>query len=138
MARKLIVSLVLLWTLAACGHEAWLAWRARGRTGRVPPALWRLPTRPVEHLRACAEAVRGRLPPRSRVAFLSRPPTEDQFYRWRWAAYLLPEMEVLALTDAGIPETARYVVAYRRGFEDARARPLAEFPGCTLYEVATR
>lgn len=100
------------------------------------PALWRLGTRAPARLQGCLAAVERRVPKGARVSILSLPgPAEAEFYRWRWAAYLLPEHDVL-LEDppkAGYPRD--YVVGLQRKAEGEGLELVYEHPGCRLYRV---
>lgn len=136
MVRKVAVFLVLAWTAFGFTSEAWRALRARGRPGSAAAILWRFRSLPVGQLERCLVGVHPRVPAGSRVLFLTRATSaEDAVYRWRWAAYFLPEMDVLPAGDPATEALAQYVVAHRRGYADPRARPLAELEGCTLYRV---
>jgi hypothetical protein len=136
MVRKLLLGLVLAWAAFGFASEAWRAQRSRGRPGRAEAILWRFPSLPVAQLGRCLAGVHPRVPAGSRVLFVARAMSAaDAQYRWRWAAYFLPEMDVLPAGDPATEALAEYVVAYRRGYEAPRARALAELEGCTLYRV---
>ena len=57
------------------------------------------------------------------------------FYRWRWAAYLLPEYDVLAISDPKAGELARYLIAHRQPIDHPRAEKIRQLTGCVLYRV---
>lgn len=108
----------------------------RRDTERSDAIRWRFGTRPVEILQQCLAEARLAIPPGDAVVFVS--PVDggrSDFYRWRWAAYLLPENPVLRPTDARAAETARWVVAHRQPFEHPRAVLARRLTGCVLYRV---
>src|SRR5947199_9197256 len=113
MKRKLILGFALAWALLALLEEtsrAFTAWDERGQQAPNRPARWRFDTKPVADLAACVALVRERVPPGKVVVFVSPQEggvggrgggspvasnLEDaEFFRWRWAAFLLPEYEV--------------------------------------------
>jgi hypothetical protein len=145
MPRKLILGFVLAWGILSLLRETGRALAdLDGRAGfRGDVAYWQLGTPPVERLDRCLDLVRRHVPPDRLVVFASSPDAGDagpgsEFYRWRWAAYLLPRYD-LALLQSPMPaETVRlaaYVLAYERTLEIPRLEVLAERPGCRLYRV---
>jgi hypothetical protein len=100
------------------------------------PALWRPGTRAPARWQGCLAAAGRLLPAGATVSILSLPgPAEAEFYRWRWAAYLLPEHDVL-LEDppkAGYPRD--YVLAFQRRAEMPGLELVYEHPGCRLYRA---
>ncbi len=142
--RKLILGLAVAW----CGfwflretQEALAGYDAR-QQARNGPLTWRTGMPQLARLEGCLAEVRERVPAGSRIAFAS-PPGEgrDDFFRWRWAAYFLPEHDLLfALfgeNPASLPE-AEYLVDYRRGVRDPRLELLAQLRGCRLYRMRPR
>jgi len=140
--RKLILGFALAWGLLALlretGHA--LAEVDAREQNRESVPYWRLGTPQVEELDRCLALVRQRVPPGRVVAFAS-PPDEatpgeqSEFFRWRWAAYLLPAHEVAPLQGPDTGRLAEYLVTYQRDFENPRLVLLAERPGCRLYQV---
>ena len=98
-----------------------LAWETgaslQGWDTREPnrtPFLWRLGTAPVARLRLCLNGVEGFLPPGSAAVFAS--PEGDYgaaFFRWRWAAYLLSDLQLSPADDLLGWQAASYLIAYR-------------------------
>jgi hypothetical protein len=132
---RLLFGLGVTWAavcLAADTRDSLFSYRHRG--GNTLPCLWRFGMAPVERLRRCAEEVRARVPAGSVVAFGS-PAAEcdSDFYRWRWAAYLLPDEDVVRLGDPTARQVARYVVTFRLPLDEPRLKLLDQLYGCRLY-----
>jgi hypothetical protein len=112
---RLVLVLFAVWAGAALAYRTGFAltgWDTR-RADR-PACLWRLATGPVASLRRCLAGVEGRVPRDSVVVFDSPPgPCGSQFFCWRWAAYLLPNLEVSLPGDPDGSRLAAYVIAYR-------------------------
>jgi hypothetical protein len=97
----------------------------------------------VERLDRCLDLVRRHVPPDRLVVFASSPDAGDtgtgsEFYRWRWAAYLLPRYDLAPLRSPMPAETVRlaeYLIAFERTLEIPRLEILEERPGCRLYRV---
>lgn len=97
--RRLVVGLLLAWSAALLAREATAAfsgWRER-RGHRAHAILWRFDTPVTNWLARCLASADAAAAPGSRIVLLA--PKED-FYRDRWAAYLLPAHDVLADRDA--------------------------------------
>ncbi|MDP9122106.1 MAG: hypothetical protein M3O15_12205, partial [Acidobacteriota bacterium] len=61
---------------------------------------WRFATPPVGRLARCLAEVPAAVPAGSLTAFCSLPGRDDsEFVRWRWAAYLLPGLDLIPLAD---------------------------------------
>ena len=147
MIRKLILGFALAWAIAALLLEtgrALAGFDDRGQSRDEVP-YWRFGTPQVDELDRCLNLVRQRVPPGRVVVFASpadtpeTPETPDhEFFRWRWAAYLLPRWEVAPLQDPTISRTAEYLITWRRDLEIPRLAFLAGdpgIPGCRLYQV---
>ncbi len=124
---RLLLGLLVAWSGVALTREAIAArsdWSRRQRN--VPPCMWRLGMAPVARLRACVAGVEGLLPRDSLVLFASPSagPCNPEFFRWRWAAYLLPDLLVARTDDLEARQLAAYLLAYRR--------PVEPPPGCRL------
>ncbi|HEX5761448.1 MAG TPA: hypothetical protein VF121_19860 [Thermoanaerobaculia bacterium] len=115
---------------ALAGYDA-----RRARTG--PPLVWHFGMAPVAALERCVAAARPHLPPGSVVAFAGPPePRGDGFLRWRWAAYFLPERDVVRWRGAAGPGPATHVLACRRDLAgDSRLAAVARLPAGRLYRV---
>jgi hypothetical protein len=139
--RKLILGFALAWGVLALLRETGHALAevdARERN-REPVPYWHLGTPQVADLDRCLALVRQRVPPGKVVVFAS-PPDETagdqtEFFRWRWAAYLLPRHEVAPLSGPDTGRLAEYLITYQRDFENPRLEAMAELPGCRLYKV---
>jgi hypothetical protein len=136
--RKLILGFVLAWSLLGFLYEVrdGLDGIDHRRDRPVAPELWHLGSSQTERLRTCLTAVREAVPAGSYVVFVSPPgPSEAEFYRWRWAAYLLPDLHVLPLDSPETPRLAQYLVDYRRRFEHPWLGEMRQLPGCRLFTV---
>jgi hypothetical protein len=141
MPRKLILGFVLAWGAFALLQETGRALAgvdARDRDRQAVP-YWRLGTPQVARLDRCLDLVRRRVPSGSVVAFASPPDgageARHEFFRWRWAAYLLPEYEIAPLAGPDTGRLAEYLVTYHRDLDNPRLQPLAAAPDCRLYRV---
>ncbi|HEX3130301.1 MAG TPA: hypothetical protein VH394_23395 [Thermoanaerobaculia bacterium] len=139
--RRLILALFLAWSALAFLVELSDTFTAfdRRETERADPIRWRFGVKQVEVLEQCLAEARQEIPPGSVVAFAS-PPSADtaaaaEFYRWRWAAYLLPEDDVLAISDPKAGELARYLIAHRQPIDLPRAEKVRQLTGCVLYRI---
>jgi hypothetical protein len=112
---RLVLVLFVGWaavTLARATGATLAVWDAR-QINR-PPCVWRLGMAPAERLRRCLAGVEGRLPPDTVTVFVSPPGTcGAEFFRWRWAAYLLPDLDVVSPDDAAGRTVASHLIAYR-------------------------
>jgi hypothetical protein len=112
---RLVLVLFVVWAGAALAYrtgDALTGWDAR-RVNR-PACVWGFGTGPVASLERGLAGVEGWLPPDSVVVFESPPgPCNSQFFCWRWAAYLLPDLEVSLPDDPDGSRLASYLVTYR-------------------------
>ncbi len=140
--RKLLVGLALLWAGYAALRELNAAVTGYDLRGQRPagPLQWRFGMPAVEELTRFSAAARPLLPAGSRVAFASVRTTsgragDDAFFRYRWAAYFLPEVD---LVDAGSPAAAAagYALAFRTRLPAPRFEEIAALPGGWVYRVA--
>lgn len=141
--RTLILGFALAWGIVAFLRET-------GRTlaalddpahSRAAVAYWQLGSPRVEPLDRCLALVREKVPPGRVVAFASpedSPPFPNAaFFRWRWAAYLLPRHDVVSFEDLQARETAEYLISYQRDLAIPRLEPVAGTAECRLYRVLT-
>lgn len=138
MPRRLILALFLAWSALAFLVELSDTFTSfdRRQSERADPIRWRFGVRQVETLERCLAEARREMPPGSVVAFASPSgPAAAEFYRWRWAAYLLPEYDVLAITDPKAGELAQYLIAHRQAIDLPRAERMRQLTGCVLYRV---
>ena len=93
--RRLVAGLLLAWSAALLAREAtaaFLGWRDR-RDHRGHAFVWRFDTPVTNLLARCLASADAAAEPGSRIVLLA--PKED-FYRGRWAAYLLPGHDLIA------------------------------------------
>jgi hypothetical protein len=141
MPRRLILVFFLAWSAFAFLAElqdTFAGWDRR-ENERSDPIRWRFGVRQVGILEQCLAEARREIPPGSVVAFAS-PPSPDaaaaaDFYRWRWAAYFLPDYDVLSVSDPKAAELARYVIAHRQPIDSPRIEVVRQLTGCVLYRV---
>ena len=142
MLRKAIPALLLVWcalSFAAEMGKALERWDQRTTSTRRPVA-WRFGNPQLDRMAECLDDARHRVPPGSVIAFAS-PSGEDAlgernaFFRARWAAYLLPDHEVLQIDDPLAPRVAEYAIDFRVGLDLPRLEFLAQLRGCRLFKV---
>lgn len=133
-----MLGLALAWAGYAALREVNAAFagydfRARRLAGAID---WRPGMPQVARLERFVEAARPLLPPGSPVVFASQEDATDQhFFRHRWAAYLLPEIELIPLSDPAAGTEGRYLLSYRRRFDHPRLEFLRRLPGGWLYRI---
>jgi len=137
MLKRLALGLLVAWAAAGFLHEVNVAVASYDQRDR--PArrwAWRFGSPEPARLARCLETARREVPPGSPVAFTSPDePAGMAFERWRWAAYLLAERDVLSLNDPAAPPAAGYVIAYGMRLEDPRFEPVRPLPWGWLYRV---
>jgi len=133
--RKILLGLALVWAGFALLVEMERAVSGYDLRERMQPAAvgWRCGIPQVVRLQRFLAAARPLLPPGARVAFTSPPATASElFFRHRWAAYLLPEVDLIPWEDpAG--SAAPYVLAYSYRLNGSRLRLARRLPGGFLY-----
>jgi hypothetical protein len=116
LLARLLVGVYLAWGGVALEKETiglLSGWHDRQRNS--PPAWWRFQSGPVERFRRCLAGAAPLLPADSVVLFLSPPDDQGaEFFRWRWAAYLLPEMNLTTLDSPDGRQLASYEITFRR------------------------
>jgi len=136
--RRLILGFLLCWvgfSFLAEVKKAVASYDARQRTWETP-AFWRLGMPQPDRLELCLAGVRERVPAGSFVVFASPSGAQGaEFYRWRWAAYLLPEHHVIPPSHRQAGSLAQYFVTYDVRVENPRIEPMWRRPGCRLYRV---
>jgi len=136
--RKLVLSLLLAWAgyAALCEVGRAVAGFDARATTLASPIGWRHGMPQVERLERFADAARPLLPPGSAVVFATPEDTPDQqLFRFRWASYLLPEVDLIPLSDPAAGTLGRYVLGYRRRMDHPRLELLRRLPGGWLYRV---
>jgi hypothetical protein len=141
MPRKVLLGFALAWGVFAFLRETGHTLSdldSREETQDVV-ADWRPGTPPVERLDRCLDLVRRRVPAGHVVVFASSTGSDNgpdgEFFRWRWAAYLLPQYDVAPLHGADTARLAEYLITFDRPLENPRLETLAEIPGCRLSRV---
>jgi hypothetical protein len=116
LTRRLILGLWLVWAAYALADACRQALAERElRAQNVLPCRWHFGLAAVDRLQRCLAGVEGLLPGGSVVLFDSPAgPVDARFYRWRWAAYLLPDLEVAMPEDGLGARTAAYAIGYHR------------------------
>jgi hypothetical protein len=133
--RQLLLGLALAWAAFALLAEVQGAAASYDLRQRAHPSAisWHFGIPQVERLELCLDAARPLLPVGGRVAFASRP-DGDAFFRHRWAAYLLPEIDLLPWDDpAG--KSAPLLLSYSYPVDDPRLELLRRLPAGFLYKV---
>jgi hypothetical protein len=138
MLKPLALALLVAW--AAGGfllemNRAVAGWDERERARG--PMAWRPGTRETGDLGRCLAAARRAIPAGSVVAFASCERPALRFQRWRWAAYLMPEDDVVPAADPAAA-LATWGVAYRTAIRDPRFTPVRPLPDGWLYRVRPR
>lgn len=141
MFPKAISGLLVVWctlAFAAESEKVLREWDHRTHSSRGP-ATWRPGNPQLERLSTCLDDVRSRVPPGSVIAFASpkgqTPGGHNDFFRTRWAAFLLPGYEVLPIDDPSAGRMAEYVIDYRSGLRLPRLELVARLQGCRLLKV---
>jgi hypothetical protein len=127
---------------------AWGAWAVCAEVGRAltgwdrrteakpPVILWREGMPAVVQLRQFADAARPLLERGSVVAFHSPDDGPgQQVFRGRWAAYLLPEVDIVLLTDPAARSLGRHLLAYGERLDHPRLALVRRLPGGWLYRI---
>lgn len=142
MPRKLILGFALAWAVLSLLRETGRALAELDGRAELQGDVtsWQLGTPPVERLDRCLDLVRRHVLPGRVVVFASSTDAgpDGEFFRWRWAAYLLPQYDLAPLQSPVPPETARlaeYLIAYDRALQIPRLEALDGSPGCRLYRV---
>jgi hypothetical protein len=133
MLKRLALGLLVAWAAAGFLHEvnaALASYDQRQRPARRQ--AWRFGSPEPARIARCVRGARREVPPGSPVAFASPDvPPGAAFQRWRWAAYLLPDRDVLPLGDPA----AGYAIACGMRLGDPRFEPVRPLPGGWLYRV---
>jgi hypothetical protein len=136
--RSWFLAAALIWAALGFLVEVQRALASFDQRGdeRSAPALWRLGMRPPARLASCLEAVDRTLPAEAPITLVSPDgPGQPRFFRWRWAAYLLPNRDVLDFDpQAGVAPTGYFVVLQAPNAQ-AGLVPLVRRPGCVLYRA---
>jgi hypothetical protein len=135
MLKRLLLGLLVGWAAAGFLFElnrAVAGYDERERT----PGRWRLGSPEPVRLERCLAPARQVIAPGSAVAFASLDePRGAAFFRWRWAAYLMPAQDVIQASDPAAARLAQYAVACGTRIEDPRLQPVIDLPEGRLYRV---
>ena len=90
----------------------------------------------VVRFRRFVDAARPLLPAGSRVVFTSPDDgAGQQFFRRCWAAYLLPEVDVIPLSDPAAQDRGQFLLAYGERIDHPRLELVRRLPGGWLHRV---
>ncbi len=141
MLRKAIPGLLLLWCVLSFSAEMGKALGEWDQRATVPrgPRYWRFGNPQLDRLAACLDGVRAQVPPGSFITFASPAGPEgmerNALFRTLWAAYFLPEHEILPIDDPSAPLLAEYAIDYRAGLDLPQLELMAQLHGCRLWKV---
>ncbi|HEY0510760.1 MAG TPA: hypothetical protein VGH73_02570 [Thermoanaerobaculia bacterium] len=140
MLKRLALGLLTAWAAAGFLYEVNAAVAGYdGRADAIGGVPWRLGAPEPVAVERCVGAARETIPPGSAVAFTSPGDDPDHpdaaFKRWRWAAYLLPEDDVLQASDPSAARLAGYAIACGTAIHDPRVEPIQRLPDGWLYRV---
>ncbi|PYQ66564.1 MAG: hypothetical protein DMF53_03355 [Acidobacteria bacterium] len=137
MLKRLILGGLAAW--AACAflvelNRAVAAWDDREH---VDPALgWRFETPETAALSRSLDVARQAIPPGAAIAFTAPDdPPGVELEAWRWAAYLMPDHDVLSVNDAEAGQIAQYAIGFRKEIRHPRAELMLRLPDGWLYRV---
>jgi hypothetical protein len=139
---RVLLAGALVWAAVALLREAGGALAAwDDRAGNTPPCAWHFGMAPVERLHRALDGVEGWLPRNTILVFASPDGAcGTEFFRWRWAAYLLPDLDLVLPRDAATAG-ATYEVTYRRDpapLPGIRLEPERDLDGGRLYRLVRR
>lgn len=135
--RRLVLGFLLAWSafMFLAHLQKALANYDRRRVFLSDPVQWRFGMPQIEILQRCFDEARPLIPPGSVVLFTSPGPPEAEFFRWRWAAYGLPEHDVIQPGTPRAPEMAEYLISHQVPIRLPRAQPMKKLTGCQLFRV---
>ncbi|HWM91779.1 MAG TPA: hypothetical protein VN493_13525 [Thermoanaerobaculia bacterium] len=136
-ARRLVLGFFLAWSVFAFLAELQEAMEVYDRRSvhRSDPVRWQFGIPQVDILQQCLAEARALIPPGSVVVFTSPGPEAAAFYRWRWAAYGLPESDVIQPDTPRAGEIAHYLLSHRVPIRIPRLELVKALTGCRLYRV---
>jgi hypothetical protein len=138
MLRQALLGFVLVATTTAFLGEVHRAVTAYdSRESRTAGAIgWQFGIPQVERLQGFLRAARRHLPPGEAVIFASPEDAPGQrFFRYRWAAFLLPEVALLPLDDPTGSSRARFLIHYGPRIVHPRLKIVRRLPGGQLYRI---
>ncbi len=137
MLKRLALGVLTAW--AAGGflvevNRAVSSWDARGEF--FGAGGWRFHTPQTDALARTLDAARPAIPSGAVIAFTAPDdPPGVEFTAWRWAAYLMPDYDVIPVKDPATGVLAQYAIAFRMEIHHPRAEPLRKLPDGWLYRV---
>lgn len=137
-ARAVLMALAVAWAVFAAFTEADRALASLdARQGNLSGAMgWREGMDAVVRFRSFVDAARPHLPAGSIVVFTTPDYGNGElFFRSRWAAYLLPEVEVIPLYDPAAAAVGEYLLGYRQPVDHPRTELLQRLPDGWLYRI---
>jgi hypothetical protein len=137
MLKRFFLGLLVAWAAAGFLYELNAAVASYDQRERaVRRFAWRFGAPEPARLDRCLRQAETEIPPGSTVAFASPDvPPRTAFQSWRWAAYLLPDRDVLDIRDPAAG-TADLAISYRMKIGAPRFEPVRRLPGgCWLYRV---
>jgi hypothetical protein len=138
MLKRFVLSLLVAWAAFAFLHElnrAVTGYDARAETP-AHPRRWQPGMAGPVRLERCLAPARRAIDRGAVVAFASPDePAGSAFFRWRWAAYLMPAHDVIQAGDPAAARLADYAIACGTRLDDPRLAPVRELPGGRLYRV---
>jgi hypothetical protein len=137
LLRHLVLGLLLVWSafMFLAHLQKALADYDRRNVFFSDPVQWRFGMPQIEVLQRCFAEARPLIPPGSVILFTSPGPQEAEFFRWRWAAYGLPEYDVIQPETPRAAEMAEYLISHRVPIRLPRAKLMKKLSGCQLYRV---
>ena len=137
MLKRFLLGLLVVW--AAAGLLAEMSTALSSYDRRAQPTAfpaWRFGAPEPRRLARCLQEARQAMPPGSIVAFASPDvPPGAAFERWRWAAFLLPDYDVVPADDPAALAVAQYAIACDRRPAIPGAEPIRRLPSGRLYRV---
>ncbi|HET9209558.1 MAG TPA: hypothetical protein VFR03_04135 [Thermoanaerobaculia bacterium] len=137
MLKRLTVGVLAAW--AGCAflvelNRAVAAWDDREHF--ISAWGWRFESPETGALIRSLDVAVKAIPPGAPVAFTAPDdPPGVEFEAWRWAAYLMPDHDVLSVKDPEAGGVARYAIAYKTEIHNPRAEPMLRLPDGWLYRV---
>lgn len=137
MLKRLFVGLLAAW--AGCAfliemNRGVSAWDDRAELAGAWG--WRFESPETDALIRSLDLVRKVVPPGSVIAFTAPDePKGVEFAAWRWTAYLMPDYEVLSVSDPEVGDLAQYAIGYQKEIVHPRAELMLRLPDGWLYRV---
>lgn len=137
MLRRLVLGLLLVWSafMFLAHLQKALADYDRRSVFLSDPVQWRFGMPQINVLQRCFAEARPLIPPGSVVVFTSPRAEMADFFRWRWAAYGLPEHDVIQPEMPRAAEMAEYLISHRVPIRLPRAKLMKKLTGCQLFRI---